>query len=192
MNPSVSALRPAPRALGAVVLAFLCAGCQLIVGDPAQENRRRLHEQRDELSRIPPREQLTEQPYVRGRALVVSKKQDLPFTMLEDPVTWGGSERAKELMAEAPEQVGTVVVLNYSKEKAASYKIEGSKGGIGGSREVCEVIVIDRSIPAVIHRETFRGPDLPPTKVVRETTSEILSPVDLNEVRNYVMNLPRR
>lgn len=192
MKSSVSARRPAPRALGAVVLALLCAGCQFIGGDPAQENRRRLREQLEELSRIPPREQLTDQPYVRGRALVVTKRQDDPYLGLEDPVTWGGSDRAKELMAEAPEQVGTVVVLNYSKEKAASYDIQGSTGGIGGYREVCEVIVIDRSIPAVIHREVFRGPDLPPTKIIRETQSAILSPVDLSAVRNYVMSLPHR
>jgi hypothetical protein len=191
MNPSVSALCPAPRALGAVVLALLCAGCPLIGGDPAQESRKRLRSQVEELSRIPPREQLTDQPYIRGRALVVTKKQHPPLTSMEDPVLWG-SDRAKELMAESPEQVGTVVVMNYSKEKAASYNIEGSKGGVGGYREVCEVTIIDLSIPAVIHRETFRGPDLPPTKVIRETTSEILSPVDLNAVRNYVMNLPRR
>lgn len=191
MNPSVLALCPGPRALGAVVLALLCAGCQIFSGDPEQENRRRLHEQRDELSRIPPREQLTDQPYIRGRALVVRKGHDSPYTIVEEPTTWG-TDRAKELMAESPEQVGTVVVMNYSKEKAASYNIEGSKGGVGGYREVCEVTIIDLSIPAVIHRETFRGPELPPTKVVRETTSEILSPVDLNAVRNYVMNLPRR
>jgi hypothetical protein len=110
---------------------------------------------------------------------------------MEDPILWG-SDRAKELMAEAPEQVGTVVVLNYSNEKTDSYKIANSNGGIAGYREVCEVIVIDRSIPAVIHRETFRGPDLPPTKLVRETQSIILSPVDLGAVRSYVMNLPRR
>ena len=191
MKASVPARCPAPRALGAVVLALLCAGCQLIGGDPAQENRRRLREQLQELSRLPPREQPTDQPYVRGRALVVTKRQDPPIMMMEDPVTWG-SDRAKDLMAEAPEQVGTVVVLNYSEEKAASYNIQGSTGGIGGYREVCEVIVIDRSIPAVIHRETFRGPDLPPTKVVRETQSIILSPVDLSAVRNYVMSFPRR
>ena len=174
------------------MLALLCAGCQLIGGDPAQENRKRLHAQLGELSQIPPREQLTDQPYIRGRALVVTRRQDNPYPLMEDPVTWGGSDRAKELMAEAPEQVGTVVVLNYSKEKAASYKIENSNGGIAGNREVCEVVIIDRSVPAVIHRETFRGPDLPPTRVVRDTQHEILSPVDLTTVRNYVMNLPRK
>jgi hypothetical protein len=191
MNAIVSAFRTASRTFGAVVIALLCAGCQLIGGDPAQESRKQLRSQVEELSRIPPREQLTDQPYIRGRALVVTKKQDPPLTSMEDPVLWG-SDKAKELMAEAPEQVGTVVVLNYSKEKTDSYNIANSNGGIAGYREICEVIVIDRSIPAVIHRETFRGPDLPPTKLVRETQSIILSPVDLSAVRSYVMNLPRR
>lgn len=191
MNAIVSSLHPGARSLGAVVLALLCAGCQLIGGDPAQENRRRLNERLGELSQLPPREQLTDQPYVRGRALVVTKKPDNPYPMMEDPVLWG-SDKAKDLMAESPEQVGTVVVLNYSKQKTGSYNIVNSNGGIGEYREVCEVVIIDRSIPAVIHRETFRGPDLLPTRVVRETQHEILSAVDLYAVRNYVMSLPRR
>ncbi len=186
-----SDLRPAARAFGALVLALLCAGCQFLNGDPARGDSNRLAQFR-ELSQIPPREQLTDQPYIKGRALVITRKPDNPYPMVEDPISWGGSDRAKELMAEAPERAGTVVLLNYSKEKAASYKIENSNGGIGGYREVCEVVIVDRSIPAVIHRETFRGPDLPPTRVVRETQHEILSPVDLSAVRSYVMNLPRR
>lgn len=191
MKATVSNLRPAPRAFGAVVLALLCAGCQLLSGDPAQGNSKRLA-QLEELSRIPPREQLTDQPYIKGRALVITKKPDNPYPMMEEPNSWGGSDRAKDLMADSPEQAGTVVVLNYSKEKTGSYNIVNSNGGIGEYREVCEVVIIDRSIPAVIHRETFRGPDRPPTRVVRDTQHEILSPVDLSALRNYVMSLPRR
>jgi hypothetical protein len=111
---------------------------------------------------------------------------------MEDPISWGGSDRAKELMAESPEQAGTVVLLNYSEEKTGSYKIVNSNGGIGEYREVCEVVIIDRSIPAVINRKTFRGPDPLPTRVVRETQHEILSPVDRVAVQNYVLDLPRR
>ncbi|HEX6623457.1 MAG TPA: hypothetical protein VF064_07070 [Pyrinomonadaceae bacterium] len=189
MNANVSTLCFAARTYGAVLLALCCAGCQLF-GDPAQENRDRLYARLEEFSQIPPREQLTDQPYIRGRALVVTKKQDPPITM-EDPITWG-SDKAKELMAEAPEQVETVVVLNYSKDKVATYNIVEGKGGVYGYRESCEVILIDRSIPAVIHRKTFRGPELPPTKIIRETQGEVLSSVDLTTVRNYVMNIPRR
>ena len=87
MKASISALYPGPRAVGSVVLALLCAGCQLIGGDPAQENHRRLHARVGELSQIPPREQLTDQPYINGRASVVTKRQDPPSTMMEDPVT---------------------------------------------------------------------------------------------------------
>jgi hypothetical protein len=187
VNTDVSAHCFAARALGAALLALLCAGC----GDPAQENRDRLYARAEELSQIPPREQLTAQPYIKGRALVVSKKQDPPGMLIEDPIVWG-SDEAKELMAESPEQVETVVVLNFSKEAAATYQVEGGTGSLYGHREVCEVILIDRSIPAVTHRKTFRGPDLPPRKVVREGQPEVLSPVDLTTVRNYVMRLPRR
>jgi hypothetical protein len=33
-------------------------------------------------------------------------------------------------MAEAPEQVETVVLLNYSKERAGDYNIVGESGGV--------------------------------------------------------------
>lgn len=191
MKANVSTLCFAARTFGAALLALCGAGCQLFGGDPAQENRDRLIARLEELSQIPPREQLTDQPYVKGRALVVSKKKDSPLTTLEDPITWG-SDKAQELMAEAPEQVETVVVLNFSKEHVATYNIEGGTGSLYGYREACEVILIDPSIPAVIHRKTFRAPDLPPTKIIRESQPEVLSSVDLNTVRNYVMNLPRR
>jgi len=83
-------------------------------------------------------------------------------------------------------------VLSFSKEEVGAYNVVGGEGGVLGYREVCEVILIDRSIPAVIHRKTFRAPDPPPAKIVRGSRPEVLSPVDLTTVRNYLTNLPRR
>jgi hypothetical protein len=80
------------------------------------------------------------------------------------------------------EQVGTVVLLNYSKEKAGSYKIADASGGVLAYREVCELILIDRSIPAVIHRKTFRGPELPSTTSISERQAVVVTPVDLTEM----------
>jgi len=191
METNVSAFRFVARRFGVVVLVFFGAGCQLLGGDPAQANRDRLQARLEEFSQVPSREQLTDQPYIKGRALVITKRQEPSVMSMEDPIYWG-SDKAKELMAETPEQVATVVVLNYSKEAAGSYKIVGASGGVSASREICEVVVIDRSIPAVIHRKTFRAPDPVSSTSISHTQTEVVSSVDLTAVRTYVLNLPRR
>src|SRR5215204_2830324 len=180
------------RRCAVVLLARFCAGCQLFGGNPAQENRDRLYARLEEYSRIPPREQLTDQPYIRGRALIISKKQVPLITLIEDPAAWG-ADNAEGLMAEAPEQVETVVVLNYSREKSGTYQIVGAKGGVEAYREICELILIDPSIPAVIHRKTFRASDPPSAKSIdigRQAT--VVTSVDLTTVRKYITDLPRR
>lgn len=194
MKARVPAFRFKAHAGGALLLALLCAGCQLLGGDPAQENRDRLTARLDEFTQVPPREQLTEPPYIKGRALIVTIKPDPPSKMQEDPVYWGGAnqDKARALMAESPEQVETVVLLNYSKERADSYQIVGEKGGVAGFREVCELVVIDRSIPAVVHRKTFRAPDPPSATSISDKQTDVTSPVSLDTVRSYIVSLPRR
>jgi hypothetical protein len=189
MKAKVSAFRFVVHTVGVVLLVLFGAGCQFFA-DPAQANRDRLIARLEEFSQVPPREQLTDQPYIKGRALVITRRPDYPLGM-EDPVLWG-SDKAKELMAESPEQVETVVVMNYSKEAAGSYQIVGASGGVSASREICEVVVIDRSIPAVIHRKTFRAPDPVASTSISHTQTEVVSSVDLTMVRTYVLNLPRR
>ena len=169
-----------------VLFLLFSAACQ----DSAQANRVRLQAQVEEFSQLP-REQLTEQPYIKGRAMIITKRQEPQRTSIEDPVYWG-TDDAKQLMAESPEQVQSVVLLQYSKEAAGSYKVAGASGGVSAFREICEVVVIDRSIPAVIHRKTFRGPDPLSTTSISHTQAEVVSSVDVNTVRNYVLKLPRR
>jgi hypothetical protein len=100
------------------------------------------------------------------------------------------SDRAKDVLAQKPEEVGTVAVLNFSKEAAGTYKLAEGSGGVSAFREVCELILIDRSIPAVIHRKTFRGPDPRSATSISHYQAEVVTSVDLTELRNYIMNLP--
>jgi hypothetical protein len=141
-------------------------------------------------SQIPAREQLTDQPYIKGRVLVVTKKPDQASLEMTQQAYYWPSDRATEVLAQAPEQVGTVALLNYSKEEAGSYKVVEGSGGVSAYREVCELILIDRSIPAVIHRKTFRGPEPASATSVSHYQTEVITPVDLTELRNYIMKRP--
>ena len=189
MNTNISAFRFMFPKAAAVLLALVCAGC----GDSSvQKERDRLQASLEEFSKLPA-EQLTDQPYIKGRVLVITRKQDLPFlTMDQEPLPYPDDERAKELLAQTVEQVGTVVVMNYSKEKAGTYKIVEGSGGVHAYREIVELIVIDRSIPAVIHRKTFRGHDPLSTTSIRETQGEVVTSVGINDLRTYIMKLPSR
>jgi hypothetical protein len=191
MNARVSTFCLMGRGFGAALLALICSGCQLFGGDPAQEDRDRLQARLEEFSQPPPREQLADQPYIRGRALVIKRRQDPPALLIEEPSYWVSGE-AKELLAQTPEQVGTVVVLHYSKEAAGAYKIVNANGGVHAYREVCELTIIDRSIPAVIHRKTFRGPEPAAAASISEYQTDLTTPVSLSTVQNYILSLPRR
>jgi hypothetical protein len=192
MNAKVSTFPFTARNSGAVLLALFCAGCQLFGGNTAQQELDRLQARLEEFSQIPPREQLTDQPYIKGRVLVVTRKPDMPSLMMTQEPHYYPSGRAAELLAQSPEQVGTVAVLNYSKEEAGSYKIVDAPGGVSAFREVCELVLIDRSIPAVIHRKTFRGPEPLSATSISQRQAVVVTPVDLTELRNYIMKLPSR
>ena len=190
MNANVSTLRFMARNSVAVLLAFFCLGC--FGGSSAQQDLDRLQARLEEFSQVPPREQLTDQPYIKGRVLVVTRKPDVPFLQMTQEPYYYLSDRATELLAQTPEQVGTVVVMNYSKEQAGSYKLVEGSGSVSAYREVCELTFIDRSIPAVIHRKTFRGPEPGSATSISHYQTEVLTPVDLTEMRNYIMKLPSR
>jgi hypothetical protein len=192
MNANVSTFRFMARNSPAVLLALFCAGCQLFSGNTAQQDLDRLQARLQEFSQLPPNEQLTDQPYIKGRVLVVTRKPDMPSLEMTQQDYYYPSDRAKDLLAQAPEQVGTVALLNFSKEEAGSYKVVEGSGGVSAFREVCELILIDRSIPAVIHRKTFRGPEPRSATSISHYQTEVVTPVDLTELRNYIMKLPSR
>ena len=191
MNASVSTFRFIARSTGLVLLYIFCSGCQLF-GDTAQQDLDRLQARLEEFSQIPKSEQLTDQPYIKGRLLVVTRNPDIPFLQMTQQPHYWLSDRAKDVLAQTPEQVGTVVVLNYSKEKAGTYKVVEGSGSVSAFREVCELILIDRSIPAVIHRKTFRGPEPGSATSISHYQTEVLTPVNLTELRNYIMKLPSK
>ena len=104
----MSGFRFMARNSGVVMLALFCAGCQLFGGNPAQQDLDRLQARLEEFSQIPPREQLTDQPYIKGRLLVVTRNPDIPFLQMTQEPHYYLSDRAKEVLAQTPEQVGTV------------------------------------------------------------------------------------
>ena len=198
MKAKASSLRSVALALCALLLAGLGgSGCRLLPGQAAEESRRRLREQVPQFAQIPERAQLTDQPYIRGRLLVLSKRPSNSYHVLEnDQMFWhGDAQSIREVMAESPEQVETVALLSYRYESVGRYRVPDRSGTdrlVNADVEICELILIDRSIPAVIHRRDFRGTDPLPTRSIREDEHQVIQEAPTQEARVFLASLPRR
>ncbi|PYS70291.1 MAG: hypothetical protein DMF69_14030 [Acidobacteria bacterium] len=84
------------------------------------ENSRRLNDNIVEYARLPSSSQMTGRPYINGRAIGLSKDPEdkefeLDRSLLDDNLT-----------AESPEEVGTVVLVTYRKQKFGTYITDDS------------------------------------------------------------------
>jgi hypothetical protein len=109
-----------------------------------------------EFSRIPETKKLTQKPYINGKIRILAKEPQVPGYRGYD------LKINEERLAKTPEEVGTVVLLDFKRNKFALYeKLTVSENGksptVNGYFWTCEMMLIDRSIPAVIYKETFRG-----------------------------------
>ncbi len=109
-----------------------------------------------EFSKIPPTTKLTKQPYINGKIRILAKEPSLPGYRGYDLKIY------EERLAKSPEEVGTIVLLDFKQNRFGTYEevspIPGNKPvRVNGYFWTCEMTVIDRSIPAVIYKETFKG-----------------------------------
>jgi hypothetical protein len=162
------------------------------------QNRQRFAS--SEFSQPPQRVQLTDQPYVRGKLLILNRRESSESFSLSDLSAYGNF---MEIRAETPEEVGTVVLLHYKKQRAGTFVIEGQGRSVPGYVWVCDLTMIDRSIPAVIYRRTFRGAEAgtevaqagSPSRrqgLIPQDATEVVGEEPHREVANYLISLPRR
>ena len=124
----------------------------------AAERSRRLDALAEELVAVKTR-RLTGRPYIRGKVLVVEKEEDGEPSVVTNP---GGEfdtdKPGPDIYAEAPEHVGTLALLHYKKVEIPNVWYETTKGDtLLAFRWDCELTLIDRTIPAVVYKKTFRG-----------------------------------
>ncbi len=162
------------------------------------QNRRRLES--GEFSQPPQRVQLTDQPYVRGKLLIFRRKDPSESFSRHDLSAYGNF---MEISAQTPEEVGTVALLHYRRQQAGTYTVEGQGRSVPGYVWVCDLTLIDRSIPAVIHRRTFRGSEfgteaadlIAPNRrqgQAAQDATEVVGEEPNREVASYLISLPRR
>src|SRR5690606_4817751 len=117
-----------------------------------------------------------------------------PVTELVVPYTWSAEE---DFVAVTPDEVGTVGRMDCTRAPAGRYETAPA-GGLTATyealRETCVLSLIDRSIPAVIHRRTFEGPTPSDTVNVDLNASNTSVNLDVPDhvVLEYLRGLPRR
>lgn len=109
-----------------------------------------------EYSQIPATTNLTKQPYIKGKIRILSKDPGEPGYRGYD------LKISEDRLAKSPDEVGTIVLLDFKKTRFGTYQeVMPSNGDkparVNGYFWTCDMTVIDRTIPAVIYKETFKG-----------------------------------
>ena len=170
-------------------LAALLAGCA-----PSEfELHSELLGATDDLVELPEQEEALD-PYLRGKVALIrsiSRPLDDPIHMMEYPEAWDIYFAGREsFLARRLDEVGTVARLNCDVRPAGTYVTEAGFE-VPATRQECTLFLVDRSIPAVIHREPFTAPPEPDT-VHFDMTRGIELEVAMVDVVRYLEELPRR
>ena len=112
----------------------------------------------------------TSEGYVKGKVITVdTKDKSIDYLYFDLP---------EELQAKTPDEVGTVVLLQWGEEQVGHYD---SPTGPGAYKHTCQVILVDKERKAVVGGRRFVGSDPPQRKKSSESgygskpTSEIVT-----------------
>lgn len=144
---------------------------------------------------------LDQDPYVIGKALIIDKTKN----EILDPEKPYFFNLPKELQPARPEEVGTIVWLEWGKVAVAKYKYEDASRestlyDYDANIQTCKVTIIDKNIPAIIGQSNFRGMDPPKSLRVGVNETAYIKNGQLRwygdrpeeEIVNYLKKLPRR
>jgi hypothetical protein len=147
----------------------------------------------DDLAELPDEEEQLD-PYLRGGVALIrsiTRPPDDPLHMMENPGTWDSHFAGREtFLARSIEEVGTVARLNCYVQPAGRYITEAGYE-VPATRQECVLFLVDRSIPAIIHREPFTAPE-PADTVNFDVMRGIEMEVPMIDVIEYLDSLPRR
>jgi hypothetical protein len=151
------------------------------------ENQRRLQENVSEYARLPGSSRMTSQPYINGKAIALSKDSEDKEYSLDSGVL----SEATTVVAESPEEVGTIVLVTHRRQKFATYTITGSDH-IPAYILFADLTIVDRSIPAVIYKKTFRGERPEEVVDVSRYETEIVGTNPSYKISEFLGKLPHR
>lgn len=156
----------------------------------------------DELRKLPARVQLTKEPYIRGKAAFYSYDVELgeePLWLLDNDLRGdfsGYDQKIKDVTAQMPEEVETVVLRRCQQVRKGTYRIyskatDATLNTVPAYIWRCELTIVDRTIPAVIHRKRFES-TLEETGSATGHEEEFDAGIPYEEIYEFLAALPRR
>jgi hypothetical protein len=116
-------------------------------------------------------------PYIKGKIIIIdNQKNKIDHIYYDLP---------ENLRATKPENVGTIVLLEWGEDKIGFYASPRSEAIV----ITCQVTVIDKSIPAIVSKVNFEGP--PPPAILKSGESAT-GAMPTQEIVNYLQGLPRK
>ncbi len=166
----------------------------------------------DEYAKLPKKLQIIAQPYLKGKIFVVESREKYfhayDFTSTgcrfskECRSDAGCSptsvDKFQDVRARTIEEVQTVALISCRKVKRADYeRMSGSKKDekIPGYDIACELVLVDRTIPAVIHKKTFNSELLAfeeGSSLALNGGKELVARTPYDEMDSFLLALPRK
>jgi hypothetical protein len=140
----------------------------------------------NDFAKLPPKEQLTNEPYIKGKIVVVRQNDGgKPYVNNMDNKQFG------ETYANTPEEVQTVALLSCTKTQRGVYRTkENPPRELPAYSNDCDLTLVDRTIPAVIFKKRFEG-TVEETTSVTANTKEIIKYAE-HDIREFFKSLPRK
>ena len=165
-----------------------------------KENQERLANSAGEFSRLPARTQLTEQPYLKGRMLLLRRQGDGPYAYA--PATSSECQTSSvaysadvlaDIRAWSPEEVESVALVDCRRERRGTYVTEETPSRrLPAYISICDLSLIDRTVPAIIHRRSFTSQNPGRMTSICRDTTEVVEPPPYIALDQYLLGLPRR
>lgn len=132
-----------------------------------------------EIKEFSPSVKITSQPYLKGKTVVVDQYDKIET---EDYI----SDSTKR--AASPEEIKSIIQISCNNGRSIG-TYNTSDGMIPAYSTVCNVRVIDTTIPAVISEKTFTSTELPQTIQVYKGQTEYTSVPPTEKMRSFVKTL---
>ncbi len=191
------------------MMIFLMSGCGLLSSNkqsqqptpspsatPKRVEAKELFAPKEaELTKLPAKTQLTKEPYIKGKPVTYFQSISTEKKAKAEKILWlfqQDEAYTKIAAAQNPEEVGTVILQKCEEMETpiGNYETETGKK-IPAYGWKCEVTIIDKTIPAVIHRKTFQSP-LRDSVPIRQTAKEIREPPPSVEMKDFLNSLPQK
>jgi hypothetical protein len=147
-----------------------------------------------EFTKLPAKVQLTKEPYITGKAVLYFQRVSLEQKAKDEKAHWvydTDINQRKFPFAANLEEVGTIILSKCEEISLGNYEKQFTEEKIPAYGWKCEVTIIDKTIPAVIHRKTFQT-QLDDHKFTGKDAKEIHESAPNIEINNFLDSLPQK